>query len=255
MSEQHRELIKKCQAQFIQAIVDTQCLGPLIYQLSSRDESGDSALTLQDTISIAVEYTNEAEKVRAVLEILCTRGPNAIDRFFKAIVDNKQSRLISVLTSQWPPNRQTGNERTSDHSSAPVPSNTRICSFDPNSSVQVGHVQDGTQHNYRAQGSIYSDDASEQRYAQDNRNNQGFQNNGPVSGGRFDQKIIYGANAEGCTINNQNIQGSMMGGPVRGGIVNIGDHHYYQQELRQVPSTSSIPSQPSTEDWQKKLET
>uniref|UniRef100_A0A914W7C7 CARD domain-containing protein n=1 Tax=Plectus sambesii TaxID=2011161 RepID=A0A914W7C7_9BILA len=113
MSEQHRELIRKCQVQFIQAIVDSQCLGSLIYKLISQNQNGDIGSILQDLLWLERgNYANEAEKVRVFLEILCARGHIAIDHFFKVIIDTKHARLISVLTSQMPPNRQTGNERT-----------------------------------------------------------------------------------------------------------------------------------------------
>uniref|UniRef100_A0A914WIS0 Uncharacterized protein n=1 Tax=Plectus sambesii TaxID=2011161 RepID=A0A914WIS0_9BILA len=96
-----------------------------------------------------------------------------------------------------------------------------------------------------------------QQYSQDNRYNQGHM----ITGGNFDratfyQQIYNDGPETSNTSNNQNNQGRMVGGPVHGGIVVQGNYYASTHETRQVPSTSSsIPSQPSTEDWQKKLET
>uniref|UniRef100_A0A914WSJ9 CARD domain-containing protein n=1 Tax=Plectus sambesii TaxID=2011161 RepID=A0A914WSJ9_9BILA len=194
MNEQHRELIKKFQPQFIQAIVENQCLEWLINQLLSLDHGGDNGLIMQDLLWLeGGSYTNEAEKVRVLFKILSTRGRNGIDRFFKAIIDTKQATLISILTSQLPPNQQIENESSSDHSSAQVGSNIGIRSFDRNSGILVGHMQGGTQHNYSAQGSIYFGDISEQRFA----------------------------------FNSHNHDGRMVSGSVQGGTVVQGDYHYH----------------------------
>uniref|UniRef100_A0A914W6I2 Uncharacterized protein n=1 Tax=Plectus sambesii TaxID=2011161 RepID=A0A914W6I2_9BILA len=73
---------------------------------------------------------------------------------------------------------------------------------------------------------------SNPKQPQDNRYNQGLQNNGSVTGGNFDQKIIHGPNTEGH-INNPTYK----------------DCNFFTPQAGQAPLNSSANSpQPSVND-------
>uniref|UniRef100_A0A914VZC9 CARD domain-containing protein n=1 Tax=Plectus sambesii TaxID=2011161 RepID=A0A914VZC9_9BILA len=234
MKKEHRALLEKCQPQLIQAIVSNRCLEDLICNLASQAKNGNDGLTPSDIKKIRKErHTCEDDKVKMFLDTLCKKIEVAYNRFIKVMIDTNQTRLISILNSELPPDQQIGNESsalTASTSSTSASSRKRRIPLDDNQEGSSGISDPKTIDSEKAMPaelkmpstSSSSTYETHTAYSQDCRDNKGNQMNG--------------GNFEGAVFNQQ--------------------IYHYAPPSSQAPSTSSTTtSQPSAEDWRKKLKT